>query len=399
MKIALFHNYYNFPGGEDCVFESESRCLQDLGHQVCQYTIRNADNLSTPSLLTKIKTARNAIFNQEQYAQIKKFLLLEKPSISHVHNWFPLFSPSIYKAHQDAGVPIVQTLHNYRMSCASGNFQRNNQDCTLCINGDYRHAVYHKCYQGSLLGSIVWRQIVSSRQNQTLFHQGVHAYITPSEVVAKKYLKIGIHPSLLHVIPNGCVDVSTSEKNPSRHLSFIFAGRLVREKGISFLIQAWNQLFKEQIDKTPLLHILGTGPLEKEVHSLAKDNPQIIFHGQISHAQLIDKIKKSTALIFPSLWEEPFGLTIIEAMSCGKAVIASDIGAPQEIIQSGETGFLFPPQNINELIKKIYAFMDSPNLTEKLGEKARQRYLSKYTEKAHALQILSLYDEVIKKQR
>ena len=159
MKIALFHNYYKQPGGEDTMFELEIAALREHGHTVIPYTVHNSHTLTKNSLSQKIRTALNAPHSYSSEIAIAKFLAQHRPDISHVHNWFPNLSPSIFTAHHDAGIPIVQTLHNYRLACAGGNYQRNGESCQACRPGYNLPAIRHRCYKNSTAGSIAWKRI------------------------------------------------------------------------------------------------------------------------------------------------------------------------------------------------------------------------------------------------
>lgn len=395
MKIALFHNYYNQPGGEDKVFESECRSLQALGHTVFPYVVKNDQQLSSPSLKEKIYTAIKGIYNKDQYDQIYRFLTKHRPAIGHVHNWFPIISPAIYQAHKDLGIPIVQTLHNYRLSCANGTFRREGENCELCITGNYRHAIYHKCYQSSRLGSLAWRNIVANKKNQLRFKQVVSGYIAPSQVVKNKFINIGLDNKKITIIPNGSPDLQQPTLLESTQPSFVFVGRFVPEKGVHVLINTWNKLFSEQKKNAPILHLIGDGPLRESLQISAQHNLSIVFHGQMTQELAYQKVNQCSALLFPSIWEEPFGLSIIEAMSCSKPVIANASGAPTEIIDHGKTGFLYKPANDIELINYIKILSSDSSLVKSMGEAGRCKYLSHYSEKAHAQKIVSYYEKIL----
>lgn len=396
MKIALFHNSYQTRGGEDSMFELEVAALRATGHVVVTYHVDNTQALGNGDLKAKIVTALNTPHSKPSQTAIEAFLQRERPDVSHVHNWFPLLSPSIYTAHQKAGIPVVQTLHNYRLGCAAATYRRDEQNCTLCSTGNNWAAVKYRCYNNSLLGTITWKRMIDRNWKNGNFTKNVDHYLCPSKEVYQRHLNLGIPKDRLSILPNACPDPQKLPKiaGKSDRLQVCFVGRLVKEKGPHSLLQAWLKLNAPTRHKGRLT-IIGDGPEMPALKALAGEETSIRFCGALKHSQTLQELARSHLLVCPSLWAEPFGLTVIEAMGAGIPVIASKLGGPAEIIEHGTTGYLVPPGDTVALCKALDDLLTSPFKAIQMGRAARASYEAKYTPSAHAQQLLSCYTKVI----
>ena len=391
MKIALFHNYYQTPGGEDRMFELEREALIARGNEVVSYEVRNEEALKGASRLKKLDIARKAAFNKESHQDILEFLEDNQVDVSHVHNWFPIISPAIYSAHKKLAVPIVQTLHNYRLGCANGTFRRNGAHCELCLTGKRSNAVLRRCYKESFVASYAWKRMIDQSWRSGALLKNVDAYICPSQEVARMHERIGIPDSKIHVLANACPDPLSDTQNIPIAASntTLYLGRISREKGVDTLIDAWSSIDSK-------LLIAGSGPEEISMHRRAAKNDRIRFLGQLEPSLARRYLLEANLLVFPSRWAEPFGLSIIEAMAAGKPVIASDNGGPKEIVENGVNGLLVPPNDPEALREAIVQLNENPDRRQEIGEKARQSYLDKYLPSQHGKQLEELYRSLIK---
>jgi len=390
MRIALFHNYYQTPGGEDRMFELECEALAALGHHVFPYVVRNDSSLSQASPLDKARTAWNAPYNKSSFRAISEFLRRHEVDIGHVHNWFPIISPAIYEAHKQLSIPVVQTLHNYRLGCANGTFRLKGKACDACLGGSRLPAVTHRCYRNSALGSYAWKRIMDQNWSNGRFADDVDAYISPSQEVAATHLKMGLPSERIHVIPNAAPEPPQQSipTAPDASNGAIFVGRLSQEKGIDTLIDAWQGV------DAPLV-IAGSGPEEADLRYKTGNNARIQLLGHIASDRVFQQLEKSAFLVFPSRWAEPFGLGIIEAMAVGRPVIASNIGAPAEIIEHGVNGLLVPPDDPKALRQAVMELLSNPDRLRKMGLAARDAYLRHYRPQPHAEALESLYRQLL----
>ena len=402
MKIALFHNYYKQPGGEDTVFELEIDALRAHGHTVIPYIVHNSQAFARNSLSQKIRGALDAPHSQSSQAAIGAFLAQHRPDISHVHNWFPILSPSIYTAHNHAGIPVVQTLHNYRLSCAAATHYRNDECCHACRPGNNLPALRHRCYNNSAAGSFVWKRIMDRGWKQGTFANQVSHYISPSDGVRLKHIDMGVPADKITHIPNACPDpqdIPELDKqllNPHQQ-NICFVGRLVPEKGAHILIRAWQQM-RSTLRSNRRLTIIGSGPQEAILHELARGDDSIHFTGQLSVHETVATLKQADLLVHPSLWEEPFGLSVIEAMGAGIPVISTNLGGPAEIIADGIDGYLVPPGDIPALSHTLSHCLNAPEELKAKGRAARLKYLRQYTPHRHAQQLTQCFQQVIAPQ-
>lgn len=392
MRIALFHNYYQLRGGEDQVFELEVQALRKLGHEVFPFTARNEDSLRHASPLDTLRLAWNAPHNPASHASIADFLRRHRIEIGHVHNWFPVISPAVYAAHKELGIPVVQTLHNYRLGCANGTFRRHGEACTACLDGHRSRAALRRCYRQSALGSLAWMRLMDQGWSKGIFADSVDAYICPSSEVAAVHAQMGLPKEKLRLIPNACEDSFHQAELPAAEPrnGGAFLGRLVQEKGADTLIDAWRDI------DLPL-RIIGDGPERAALQARAAAHKSIQFLGQRPHAEVSGLIQATGFLVFPSRWAEPFGLGIIEAMAAGRPIIATRMGAPSEIVQHEVTGLLVPPDDPQALKAAIEHLRDHPQKAAQMGQAARKTYLERYRPEAHAHSLTRLYQSLIAK--
>ncbi len=425
MKILFIHNYYQYAGGEDNVVSAELNLLSANGHQVELWSV---DNKDLPSgLRAKISTALNTTYSQSSKQTALTKLRAFKPDVVHVHNFFPQLSPSIYDACLELNIPVVQTLHNYRLMCPGAMLMRNGKICEQCVTGSPYQAVLHRCYKGSSLGSLVVANMVATHRKLGTWQHKVTRYIALTHFAKAKFIEADFPADKIAVKANFVNDplqgITPLERiTPSFGL---FVGRLSAEKGLNTLLKAWALL--EQLNKVKtnsavydvsdvpdisdvakdnnsaqltervhkedtltlpiLLKVAGTGPLAESVTHQANIEPL----GLQTPAQINVLMQQAAFLILPSEWYEGFPLVLVEALAHGLPIIASNLGSMADIIKHGETGLLFEPGNAEDLAIKIKWLLDNPKEATRLGFNARQAYLNNYTAEENLKQLLGVY--------
>ncbi len=392
MKILQVHNYYQFPGGEDNVFQNEKNLLLSKGHEVIEFTRHNKE-IKNYNLLEKAKFAINSIYNFETKKMFNKFLNFTKPDVVHFHNIFPLISPSVYYACREAGVPVIQSLHNPRLLCPSATLYRNGQTCEKCLGKtlpwpSLRYACYRKSY---IQTAVVTAMLIFHRLLKT-WQKQVDTYIVFTEFYRRKFIegglpsnKIIIKPHFIHPDPG-----LTSKKKRNYAL---YIGRLDPEKGVFTLLQAWQKL------KIVPLKIRGDGRLLTEIQYFLKKNhlESVEIVGRLSNDELIVLIKGARFLIWPSEgYYETFGLVAIEAFACGVPVIASRLGVIAEIVENGRTGLYFKPGDPDDLATKIQWAIEHPDEMREMGINARREYEAKYTAERNYKLLMEIYKKALK---
>lgn len=351
-KILLVHNYYQIPGGEDSVVKNEKKLLEDNGHEVILYS-RNNSELKTLSKLQKLMLPITTVFNPKTYKDIKKIIKEQKVNILHVHNTLSLLSPSVYYAAFSCSVPVVQTVHNFRLLCPAATFYRDGHICEDCVTNGLKCAVKYNCYRGSRLQTMA---CVGS----TWIHRMVGTYkklnyICLTEFNKEKLLSMkGINKERIFVKPNFTFSNSVNVSGKTLHRNYyIYVGRLDELKGIKILFDAWKCMGEMAVK----LVVCGIGPLEEWCKIFLEKNPEcnIEMRGFVANTEVKELIANSKALILPTQWYEGFPMTILEAYSVGTPVIGSDLGNVGSVIIEGVTGWKFTHDSVNSLMRAVNA--------------------------------------------
>lgn len=388
----MVHNYYQQSGGEDEVFKNEIEILRNNNVEVSIYTISNSD-IDNISKVEKIKTGVNAIWSYKQYKNIISILAKHKPDVVHIHNFFPLISPSIFYACSNMKIPVVQTLHNYRLICPAATFLRENKVCEDCLTGSLYNSVKHGCYRESKVQTIPVATMISINRVIKTWKNKVSRYIALTDFAKGKFVQAGIEEQLITVKPNFVIEPSTI--NDRRDNFLLFVGRISPEKGVGILLNAWSNIKDKKGMK---LIIIGDGPDKDKFAKLYEEHEDIIFKGKIDHSKIINYMSRARFLLVPSIWYEGFPMTILEAYSVGTPVIASKIGSLQEVVKDSVTGFHFEKGSIDSLSKVIEEALFYKNY-ENLVNQTKKEYLNKYTPTVNAKMLMGIYSETIEQYR
>lgn len=396
MKILLVHNYYQQPGGEESCFADEVALLQNHGHEVLTY-VRHNNELKSISALS---AARKTIWNQETYHDLKALLRKSRPDVAHFHNTFPLISPSAYYAMQEQNIPVVQTLHNFRLLCPGSLFFRHGRPCEKCSSKIFAWpGILHACYrQDRAATAVVAAMLAVHRLLKTWPHK-VDRFIAVSNFVRQKFIEAGFPAERIVVKPNflaaslDATPVETNDESGGRE-SALFVGRLSCEKGVGTMLETWR---RGNI-KIPL-RIVGDGPLAPVVRTAAAENATITWLGQQPAAEVHALMRRAALLIFPSECYETFGRVAMEAFAAGTPVIAAGSGAIAEIVSHGTTGLHFEPGNASDLAAKVQWALEHPEEIKRMGMAARKVYEDRYTAGKNHQMLMQIYQQAAESQR
>ena len=386
MRVLQLHNYYRQAGGEDAVVASEAEILLDHGHEVRKWSLRNADIASASS---RIVTAFRTSYSVKARNQVRAVVDDFAPDLVHVHNFFPLLTPSVYDACRAAGVPVVQTLHNYRTICAGALLLRDGRPCEDCIGGSPYQGALHGCYRNSRLGSLAVARMIARHRRQATWRTKVDRFIALTEFAKAKFVEAGFPADKIAVKPNSVEDGGARASAGDRH-GALFVGRLSPEKGIGTLLTAWRDL------DVPL-RIAGDGPLLSRVRDAASTT--VMPLGMLPREAVNQEMARATFLVMPSVWYETFGLAIVEAFCQGLPVIASRHGAMAEIVEDGVTGLHFVPGDPRDLATKVRWAAEHPKEMRRFGSNARRAYEEKYTPEANFGRLMRIYQEAENENR
>ena len=379
MRILVAHNAYLYRGGEDTVVESEIALLQRHGHEVMLYRRDNAELDALP----RWQAAMDSVWSKRTVVEAGRLLASFRPHLIHAHNTFPLISPSLYGIADELGIPVVQTLHNFRLLCPQAMLMRNGRYCDDCVGRWPWRAVLHRCYRGSLAQSAVSAGMVSGHRMLGTWRDRVCRYIVLNQMCREIFIRGGLPPEKLSIKPNfvEANDVPGEHKRRGG----LFIGRLAAEKGLLTLAQAIRQ--------TPVTRIAvcGSGPLQ----AFVEQSEWLDYIGYEQGEALRTRIRNAEFLVMPSTGIESFGLAAIEAFACGTPVIASRHGGLREIVEHGHNGLLVTPGNADELAEAIAYAVSNPIQMRRMGLEAYQTYLARYTPERNYSTLMAIYHQTL----
>lgn len=388
MRILLVHNRYRSgaPSGENRVVDQEAEALAALGHEVMRFG-RSSDEIDQWPIAKKASLPARTVWSRETYRDLKALLREHRPEVAHVHNTLPLLSTAVLYACRDAGVPVVATLHNYRLACANGMFFRSGAVCHDCTRGLPLRAVLHGCYRGSHAASAF--VALTKVLHQQAWESLVSAYIFISASQRDLLQGIGLAPSRMFVRHN--LIPRRSRPETARTPTVIYAGRLHEAKGVLLLMAGWDR-YREKSGKPGLkLIIAGGGPLGDEVAAWASTRPSVELTGTVSSERCFELISQARAVLLPSAWEETFGLVAVEAMAAGAPPIAAGHGSFTELITPGVDGVLFSPGDPAALALAIADVEGNPERYEAYGDQARKTYEQRFDPERSIEELIEIY--------
>ena len=386
MNVLVVHNRYKLPGGEDAVVQAEGKLLRQNGCNVCLFEVSN-DYIG--GIASQAMVALLSVYSFNWRRRLREVVERNKPAIVHVHNFFPLLTPSIYDACVDAGVPVVQTLHNYRLLCPGGLLMRDGKVCEECLEKGPFQGVRYGCYRGSRFQTLPVASMLAFHKWRRTWHEKVNRFIALTEFAKEKFVQAGFPAQKLVVKPNFVSIPEITAKQKGGYA--VFVGRLSVEKGVETLLQAWQDL-----PNLPL-KVIGDGPLLNKAISQSPKSVGVL--GRKNHDETLSLMTNAFFLVMPSEWSEGFPMVIGEAMACGVPVVASRLGAMAEIIDDGRTGILFEPGNAKDLASKVRWLFEHPEKAEEMGRNARTEYEVKYTAERNYEMLMDIYQQAIEENR
>ena len=389
VKVLVAHNYYQQGGGEDATCEQECQLLKRYGHEVVFYKRSNKE-LEDYTRWQRLRLSADTVWNERSRAKFRALLERERPDVVHAHNTFVVLSPSIFAACEDLGVPVVQTVQNYRLFCPAATFFRDGKICEECLEHGLLRSVQHACYHGSRAATAVVALMIAANRRRKTWPAKVGRIIAVTHFSRGKMIQAGLPPDQVVVKPN-FVYPDPGEGSGRRDYA-LFAGRLSPEKRVETLLAAWSKL-QEPVP----LKIVGDGPDREALERQARQSniKGVEFVGRLPRPGTIEMIQGARFLLFPSEWYEGFPVTICEAFACGTPVICSRLGAMEEVVADGETGFHFEPGAAEELAARASWAWDHPDEMRQMGRRARGEFEAKYTAVSNYPLLMGIYEGVM----
>ena len=387
MKILIVHNRYQQRGGEDTVVAAEDWLLRSHGHQV---ELLQADNDHIQGALASGLAAVESIYSFSGKRRMHEALRNFKPDLVHVHNFFPSLSPSIFIACSEAGVPVVHTLHNYRIQCAANSLYRNGQVCEECVSSrSFLPGVRHACYRSSRVGSAFVGFTMALHEQIGTWSSRISAYIALTKFAAEKLGRFRIPAEKLFVKPNFAVDRGTGAGDGNYAL---FAGRFTPEKGLQTLIDAdaSGELCMEVV-------VLGDGPMRGELEqATARIGSRLKLKGFAGPEEMQAWMKGAKALLMPSLWYEGDPMVVIEAFSVGLPVIASNLGNTATTVLAQGAGLVYAPGDHMGMAAALRSVAEDAEAARSMRQNARRYYLSAHTPEKNYERLMEIYAHALR---
>ncbi len=381
MKILACHNYYQQPGGEDRCFEDECALLEKHGHTVVRY-VRDNDQITG---VNKLLTGGRVVWSQASYREARNLIKQHNIDVVHCTNSFPLISPSIYYAANRQGVPVVQTLQNYRLMCANSYFLRDNKVCENCMGKMIAFsAIRHACYRDSRVATAAVVAMQTIHRLLGTWNKMVDCFVVPTEFARSKFIEAGL-PSARIVIKPNFVDPKPDVGYGQGGYA-LFAGRLSPEKGIDVLLSAWKGLAHD----LPLW-ILGDGPLRPQVEEAAAHDPRIRYLGFKPGAEVLTIMREARFLVVPSLWYEGLPRTIVESLAVGTPIVVSKIGPLESLGRPEAGGFGFDVGQPTSLVSAIHQLLIEPDRLQMARRSARAEFERSYSAEGNYQSLMDIY--------
>ena len=389
MKILQVHNFYRTRGGECGVVDAEKHLLESYGHTVIQFSA-DSKILDAMPFTQKASAFLQIPYNFRALARLQRFVAQNEPDIAHVHNVFPLLSPAVYVALKRVSIPVIQTIHNYRLLCPNGLFYVDGKICEACQQGGFKEAIKNRCMHDSFATSALYATAIALGWHNGTFQSCIDRYIVLNSFVFEKLVAAGVPQEKIRLCGNfvSHFAVESAAKQPYA----LYIGRLSLEKGLMTLLAA-----SRMVPELPI-KIAGTGPLEgdlrRAISGPGMKHIELVGHvtGEAKHSL----ISEALCTLLPSEWYENFPLSVVESLALGTPVVASRIGGLPELVQQDHTGLLFPAGDKKALAECLRRISRRESDTDRMAAMALTTAQELFSPQRHFEQLLAIYSDVVR---
>ena len=385
-RVLQVHTRYRQAGGEDEVVASEKRLLEEAGLVVAQIVFDNPSPGGSRVSLAPLRQGISALWSSQAATIVREAIRANRSQVVHVHNTFVSASPSVYGAAAASNVPVVQTLHNYRLVCPAATLDRAGRPCTDCVGRSIPlPAVIHSCYRGSRAQSAVVAAALAVGRAKRTYSRRIGAYLALTVFQRDLLIQGGLPADKIRVLPNFLEPDPGMGEGPRS--GFLFVGRLAEEKGLTTLLRASAMA-------PGLVKIAGEGPLAPLVEAAARAG-DLDAMGHLQRDEVFTQMRASIATVLPSVWFEGLPVSVLEAYATGTPVIASGIGSLAEVVKDGVTGLLAKPGDERDLADRLSWAGSHPVEMARMGANARREYETKYRGGVHLAGLMDTYQRLI----
>jgi len=408
MKVLMINSFnYLRGGGERCFFDL-SDLLVAHGHEVIPFTMAHPKNLPSeyegyfpsyidfptelakPGLKPKLQVTERILYSREAKRKVERIIADTKPDIVHIHGFIHEMSTSVLPPLKAAALPVVHTLHDYKMVCPNTTFVSHGRVCEDCKGHRYFNIVRHRCKRGSLTASLLAGLEMYFHEVFRLYEPNIDLFISPSGFLREKLVEHGIKKPIV-AIPN-FINPDNFQPHYEPENYFVYVGRLVAVKGVLTLLEAMRHL------KTDAqLYLAGAGELEEEAKQFVADHSltNVRFLGHLNTAELTSVVQRAAFTVAPSEWYENYSMTVIESLACGTPVVGAAIGGIPEQVRDGWNGLLFEPGNAQQLAEKMQYLLDHRQEAIRMGRNGRQQVEKVNGPQSHYEQTMAAYRQVL----
>jgi glycosyltransferase involved in cell wall biosynthesis len=402
--VLQVNKFFHPRAGAETAFLQTRDLLSARGHEVVDFAMRHPANLASPyeryfapsrayggdgRLDRRMRDAASSVYSWKARRSLAALLDARRPDVAHLHNVYHQLTLSVIDELARRRIPIVLTLHDWKIACPAYTLFTEGAPCRRCVSGSVANAVAHRCVKGSALASgLAAAEAAVARRRGT--YGKVQRFIAPSRFAAGVAAMAGIEPRRVAYVPNFLTDAELCSRPAEgpREPAFLYAGRLEATKGVRQLLDAFAR-----VEGPAALRVAGAGLLEGEVRAAAARDPRIAHLGRIDRAEVLRELERARAVVLPSIWEDNGPLAILEAQARGAALVVSDRGGPPEFVRDGESGLVVPAEDVGALAGALQRLADDPELACRFGERGRRDVEAEHTAGRHYERLLSVYSQ------
>ncbi len=402
MRVLHVNKYLYRRGGAEGYMLDLAELQAKAGHEVAFFGMEHPENPPLPlaahfppyvqldppppGAYQRVAAGLRMIYSTDSRRGIDAVVRHFRPDVAHLHNIYHQLSPSVLRPLAAHGVPMVMTLHDYKLACPSYQFLDHGRICEACLGGRFHHAALRRCKGGSL-GASLLLAVESTAHRLTGAYDPVHTFVCPSDFMAGKMTAAGIEPARLRVL-NHFIDLATIEPKQRPGGPVVFAGRLAPEKGVDVLVEAIGAL-----GPAARLEVAGDGPERERLEALAAARApgQVRFWGRLSKARLLELLGDATVCVIPSRWYENQPLAVLEAFACGVPVVATGLGGLPELIEDGRDGAIVAADDAVMLAEAVGGMLRDPQRAFEMGRACLAKGRRRFSPDQHLEQLDGIY--------